>query len=598
MGLFKKTDYDELYRRLTGEELTFNDKKKIGKEIEKLKKNGDKRGYLWAPLLSAQYKDGYYIYTRLDELKSKYGEADYISVLSEGVVIGALKEIYEKYTNPRGTVLLALAYENGWGVERGHDKAVEIIGAMEAYDVKNYADIKESKDIIATVFKQITGREYVFPTKEQVNNDTQQRDDIENSPAEIGEKEEEKTGRVVFDNGDIYEGQRKDGKRNGRGRYTWANGDYYEGEWKDGRKNGSGAMYCYAKRPDGEVYLEHSYNGEWKDDKMHGHGVYSEGDKGYTYLAKVYECEWIENSMHGRVVWYYEYPDRSRGKTYIDFYDNGKLLETCIPYDESIKTVEDARRFRQSQEAKTQATPGAVPESSGEYNARKINLNIVAGEGYYDGDYEYGTRHGYGECNFDDGGKYSGAWSYGNADGVGRYDFADGGFYFGQFSDGIVDGYGIYFDGSDYHIGEFKNGECITERDIYSKIGSAGKWLPLDRENGIWIYGNASDSSSAIIKSRGYIEYSENNPFRTAKFNNADGILKMGRQPGKGVPIDDANGVLISLDQFVATGEIRNGMLNGRVMLVYITGERIEAQCTDGKPTGVYRRWNKMGEEL
>lgn len=597
MGLFDKTDYDELYRMLNTENMQDKDRKKAKKDIEKLQKRGDRRGYLWAPLLSAQYKDAYYMYANLEELKAKCGEEDYIRVLGESVIINALKEVYEKYASTKGAVLLTLAYENGWGVEKDHNKAVEIISSMEIYNVMNYADVKPDEHIIAPLFEQIVGRKYILPNKEQTDTKTQITEETEKPQTANGEKDGGNRDRIVFDNGDVYEGELKDGKRNGWGKYTWANGDYYEGEWKDGKKNGNGAVYCYAKKHYGEEYLKYSYDGEWKDDKMHGHGIYSEGDKGYTYFAKVFEGEWINNSMHGRILWFYEYPDKSRGNTYIDFYDNGKTVETCIPYDENIKTYEDARRVRQSQETKKQTSGGTAASESG-YKSCRLMLDIVAGEGYYDGDYEYGTRHGYGECNYDDGAKYTGTWQYGNADGVGRYDFAGGGFYFGQFSDGKADGYGIYFDGREYHIGEFKNGECVTERNIYSKIGSAGKWMPLDRDNNIWIYGSAADPSAAIIKSSGYIEYSVNNPYWTAKFNNTDGIFKMGRQNGKGAPIDDANGVLISMNQFVAVGEMRNGMLNGKVMFVYITGEKIEAECADNKPTGVYRRWNKMGEEL
>ena len=37
-------------------------------------------------------------------------------------------------------------------------------------------------------------------------------------------------------NGDVYDGEYKDDKRNGRGKHTYANGDVYDGEWKDDKK--------------------------------------------------------------------------------------------------------------------------------------------------------------------------------------------------------------------------------------------------------------------------------------------------------------------------------------------------------------------------
>ncbi len=43
-------------------------------------------------------------------------------------------------------------------------------------------------------------------------------------------------GIYEYLNGDVYEGEWKDGLRNGKGIYTTANGKKYEGEWKNGEK--------------------------------------------------------------------------------------------------------------------------------------------------------------------------------------------------------------------------------------------------------------------------------------------------------------------------------------------------------------------------
>lgn len=54
--------------------------------------------------------------------------------------------------------------------------------------------------------------------------------------------------------------------------FTYKSGDRYEGDWKDGKKDGQGIMY-YA---DGN-----KYEGRWKDDQKDGYGVYtwSNGDR-------------------------------------------------------------------------------------------------------------------------------------------------------------------------------------------------------------------------------------------------------------------------------------------------------------------------------
>lgn len=175
-------------------------------------------------------------------------------------------------------------------------------------------------------------------------------------------------GKYIWANGDIFDGNWVDGKRTGKGRITWSNGDTYEGEWKDGKRCGRGKLIQYGKSPTGETYMKYSYDGEWLDSKEHGHGICVEGDFGWEKMDKVFEGEWVDGKRQGRFVWYLT---NSKGGRYIDFYEDGKLVETCIPYDESIKTVEDARRAkaladgkgRSSAVARTTTTPAAAPSN-------------------------------------------------------------------------------------------------------------------------------------------------------------------------------------------------------------------------------------------
>ena len=67
-----------------------------------------------------------------------------------------------------------------------------------------------------------------------------------------------------FDNGAVYEGQFKFGKRQGRGKQSGTGGALYEGNWKDNMKDGYGRLI----HADGDVY-----EGEWKNDKAHGKGI-------------------------------------------------------------------------------------------------------------------------------------------------------------------------------------------------------------------------------------------------------------------------------------------------------------------------------------
>ncbi|KOO27401.1 phosphatidylinositol-4-phosphate 5-kinase [Chrysochromulina tobinii] len=65
--------------------------------------------------------------------------------------------------------------------------------------------------------------------------------------------------------GDVYEGEWRAGKKEGRGTLWHANGDVYEGEFKAGNMEGHGT-FRYAS---GDVY-----DGEWKAGKKEGRGKY------------------------------------------------------------------------------------------------------------------------------------------------------------------------------------------------------------------------------------------------------------------------------------------------------------------------------------
>lgn len=54
---------------------------------------------------------------------------------------------------------------------------------------------------------------------------------------------------------DRFEGEWRDGKKNGQGVMYFNNGDSYEGEWKDGHKNGRG-IYRFSNGDIYEGYLD------------------------------------------------------------------------------------------------------------------------------------------------------------------------------------------------------------------------------------------------------------------------------------------------------------------------------------------------------
>jgi hypothetical protein len=93
------------------------------------------------------------------------------------------------------------------------------------------------------------------------------------------------SGKMTWDNGNVYEGKWKDDKRNGQGIKRYADGDVYEGQWKNGKKHGQGTF----RSAKGDVY-----EGEWKNGNKHGQGIYR-----YPFGA-VYEGKWKDDTKHGQ----------------------------------------------------------------------------------------------------------------------------------------------------------------------------------------------------------------------------------------------------------------------------------------------------------
>ena len=223
-----------------------------------------------------------------------------------------------------------------------------------------------------------------------------------------------KVERVVFDNGDVYEGEMVDGFRHGKGKYTWANGNEYEGDWVRGKRTGYGVYKSYDKNEIkggtfvsyiyegewknsekhgrgvakgyevfhhfGHVYMDWSYDGEWVADNRHGKGAYWEwGGDALHEAWRVYRGEWIDNVRQGLFVWNYE--PYGTGKKYINYYVDGKDVVWGAPYSPSIKTLEDAKRAKEREESNNRFTTFGrrtrKENLSNSLNARKATSEYV-----------------------------------------------------------------------------------------------------------------------------------------------------------------------------------------------------------------------------
>lgn len=119
-----------------------------------------------------------------------------------------------------------------------------------------------------------------------------------------GVPQEHGFGLFTWENGDVYEGDYKNGQRWGKGRMVWFDGKQYDGDFVDDVREGHGKM----KWPDGTVYegdfvdgkmhgkgkmlwpIGEYYVGNFADDKMHGYGIHYSRDGDI-----IYEGEWIQS---------------------------------------------------------------------------------------------------------------------------------------------------------------------------------------------------------------------------------------------------------------------------------------------------------------
>ena len=84
-------------------------------------------------------------------------------------------------------------------------------------------------------------------------------------------------GTLRYANGDVYEGEYKEGKKEGRGTMRYANGSVYEGEWKGGKNDVCGTYRCAS----GRVMVSFC-----KADKPVGEGVQWSADGQTAYRTR------------------------------------------------------------------------------------------------------------------------------------------------------------------------------------------------------------------------------------------------------------------------------------------------------------------------
>jgi hypothetical protein len=228
---------------------------------------------VWARSIKTRIEDENTVYI-FDKGYEYIGDID-----NNGFATGPGKIVFKKGTHGNNAGTLEANFENGKIV--GSIKFLTLNGdTYEGYVTSSLLRHGHGKltysngDIFEGEFKN--GKKYGHGKYMYKNGDVYE--------GEYKDGEKHGHGKCVYKNGDVYEGEYKDGKKYGHGKCVYKNGDVYEGEYKDDKKHGYGKYVC----KNGDVY-----KGEFKNDKLQGHGkyMYKNGD--------VYEGGWKNNYMDG-----------------------------------------------------------------------------------------------------------------------------------------------------------------------------------------------------------------------------------------------------------------------------------------------------------
>lgn len=135
-------------------------------------------------------------------------------------------------------------------------------------------------------------------------------------------------GILIYKNGTRYEGVLKNNKHNGYGKLIQLDGEVFIGEWKDGKINGNGVRYhsngdryigCYInniRNGNGHYIFTNgdSYEGNWSNGKANGKGKFTFKN------GNVYEGEFVDNVICGKGVF-----TMSSGDVYTGTFKNGLI---------------------------------------------------------------------------------------------------------------------------------------------------------------------------------------------------------------------------------------------------------------------------------
>ena len=274
---------------------------------------------------------------------------------------------------------------------------------------------------------------------------------------------------VTYPNGDIYDGDHEDGKRNGKGtmKYFIAQANKiqvaeqheqneqidslghfsiktiewisYEGTWKDDMKHGNGVL----RYINGGVY-----EGSFKNDCRHGYGSFRRlnYDGSYSFYGGV----WAQDDMHGKGI--------SGHLENVRLYRLDEQVHKLMILWRSRNNSNQARGWIYDGEFinGSKHGKGEYIESYKSYDGDKFAS--------YKGDWVVNKEHGNGQYTWSDESTYEGEWQMGTRHGKGIFRNKCGHVYEGNWENNQYHGAGVYTKKphGERKEGEWRNGELYN----------------------------------------------------------------------------------------------------------------------------------------
>ena len=257
-------------------------------------------------------------------------------------------------------------------------------------------------------------------------------------------------GTYLYDDGNKYVGENKNGLSHGQGTFIFANGNKYVGEFKNNNFSGQGTFTWKVSEWKGNKYV-----GEWKNNKFHGQGTYTHAD----------------------------------GTTDSGIWENHTLVEASEQVEvntQQTNTDSDVRCVS----GDCSNGQGTWTDTDGDKYVGEWKNNKFHGQGTYtyaDGDkyigeFKDGKPHGKGTYTylkkFD---KYVGEWKNNKKHGLGTYTYgigsqSNGDKYVGEWKNNKFHGQGTYTHADGLTVsGTWENGEIASKEDSCSNIKNTTK---------------------------------------------------------------------------------------------------------------------------